>query len=113
MPDELLLTTPPILQVAWLAGSGPSLRLKRLSAALAWATMIAGPRVIWSAPGWIDRVRQPSPSTANTPSVTACPDSEVPAARKVSGSASARQALITARTSASELMNTTAAGTSR
>ena len=25
MPDELPLTTPPILQVAWLAGIGPSL----------------------------------------------------------------------------------------
>ena len=35
MPDELLLTTPPILQVAWLAGSGPSLRLNGFSARLA------------------------------------------------------------------------------
>ncbi|MNG39979.1 hypothetical protein D3C84_1283580 [compost metagenome] len=57
-------------------------------------------------------LRQPSPSTAKTPSVIACPESEVPAARKVSGSRSARAAAITARTSSSVLMITTTAGTS-
>ncbi|MNT76370.1 hypothetical protein D3C72_2153620 [compost metagenome] len=113
MPDELLLTTPPILQVAWLAGSGPILRLNGFKARLALATMMAGPSVIWSAPGWISSLRQPSPSTARTPSVTAWPDNDVPAARKVIGRPSARAAAITARTSSSELMKTTTAGISR
>ncbi len=113
MPDELLLTTPPILQVAWLAGSGPSFLLSGFSTLLACATMIAGPSVMRSPPSSTCIFLKPSPSTASTPSELDWPLSEVPAARKVSGSRSARAAAITARTSSSELMTTTIAGSSR
>ena len=113
MPEELLLTTPPILQVAWLAGSGPSFLLNGLSARLALATMIAGPSVMRSPPSSITSFFHPSPSTASTPLVIAWPESEVPAARKVSGRPSARAASMTARTSSSLLTMTTTAGTSR
>ncbi len=113
MPEELLATTPPTVQATSLAGSGPSLRPNRARRVLT-ARMVA--------PGWT-RTRAPSSRTSipvnpvrvstRTESLSACPDSEVPPLRKVSGTPRRVQARITSATAAASRAVTTARGWSR
>ena len=81
MPDELLAAIPPIIAAPMEAGSGPILRPCGASRRLASAPITPGCRAI-KEPSWeIREPFHPSPSTINTLSVIACPDSDVPAAR--------------------------------
>ncbi len=113
MPDELLATTPPTVQAASLAGSGPSRRWYGASAAFTRRT---------TAPGSA-RTRAPSSNTVTPPkcrrvstrtaSVPACPDRLVPPDRNVSGTPSRCAVASSAATSGTEDGVTTAAGVSR
>ncbi len=85
MPLELLERIPPTVQVLMDAGSGPILAPWRCRAKFTWAPIT---------PGWT-RIRAPLSSTwmvrqcratsTRMPSLMACPDRLVPAARKVMG----------------------------
>ncbi|MCY1460361.1 hypothetical protein D9M71_779140 [compost metagenome] len=113
MPLALLATMPPILQALIEAGSGPILRPKGASQALAWAPITPGcRRICW--PWWrISRPFQLSPSTISTESLMAWPDRLVPAARKVTGTRSRWASLSRATTSSSDSTRTTSLGISR
>ena len=113
MPLELLATMPPIFAALIEAGSGPILRWKGASTALALAPITPGCRRICSPPLRISRPFQLSPSTISTESLIAWPDRLVPAARKVTGTFSACASLSSLTTSASVSTRTTSLGTSR
>ncbi|MCY1560780.1 hypothetical protein D9M68_979560 [compost metagenome] len=113
MPLALLATMPPILQALIEAGSGPILRPKGASQALAWAPITPGCRRICSPCLRMSRPFQLSPSTSSTESLMAWPERLVPAARKVTGTSSAWAALSRAMTSASLSTRITSLGISR
>src|SRR5215475_1153194 len=92
---------PPIFAALMEAGSGPILRRYAARNRFASAPMIPGWSRIVSAPGLIDQSRHPSPSSARTESLIACPERLVPAARKVTGVPCARHAARSAMTSVS------------
>ena len=83
IPLELLATTPPIVQATSLAGSGPSLRLKRASEVLTARTVAPGltettsPFLPTLMPRKFLRV------STKKPSLVACPLRLVPPERKV------------------------------
>ena len=113
MPDELLATTPPMVQAPSLAGSGPNLRPYGASRAFSARTVT---------PGWT-RTRAPSSSTSmplklrrtstRTPSVRAWPLRLVPPERKVSGTPWAALARSSRPTSSALPATTTACGIRR
>ncbi len=113
MPLELFATTPPIVQAASLAGSGPRRWPCRASRALTWRTV---------APGWA-RTRRPPSSTSmrpnpcrtstSSPAPDDCPDRLVPPERNVTGVREAVAARRIAPTSAASAATTTASGVRR
>ncbi len=113
MPDALLAAMPPILHALIEAGSGPILRPRGASRTLTSPPMMPGPRRTLPASGAISQVAKLSPISASTPSVIACPDRLVPAARKVTGRPCSRATASTARTSSSLSTTATTSGISR
>jgi hypothetical protein len=83
MPLELLATTPPIVQATSLAGSGPSLRLKRASEVLTARTVAPG--LIETCSPWLPTfiLRKFLRVSTRNPSLVACPLRLVPPERNV------------------------------
>ena len=124
MPEELLATMPPIMQLSMEAGSGPILYcvshlcffLYAASSRLTSPPISPGSSVIVCPPSSILYRRHAVPlceSFSSTLSVMAWPESEVPAARKVTGVWCVRDTPSTSTTSCSECTFTTACGVSR
>ena len=85
MPDALLITIPPTIAEPIEAGSGGNTRPYGFKISLTLAPTIPGWSLIvsWFSP--ISYFSQCLPATMSTESVQLCPESEVPAARKVKG----------------------------
>jgi hypothetical protein len=113
IPLALLERMPPIRQVWMEAGSGPILVPCGSSARLTWPPMTPA----------CTRTARPCSSTSTAPnarekstsrpSLTACPERLVPAARKVIGRPSSAESAKSAITSPSDSGSTMALGTSR
>ena len=85
IPDELFATMPPIMQAPIDAGSGPSFAPWRARWALTIPPTTPGPTRTRVPPSKTSSVRQCFDTSTMTPDPTAWPDSDVPAARNVSG----------------------------
>ncbi len=113
MPLELLARMPPIM-AAWSdAGSGPILARQAFSRALTAPPTTPGPTRTFRPPSRTSTFRQSRDKSTRSPSVTACPDRLVPAARNVTGTLWVRQSANSWRTCSTERGRTTARGTIR
>ena len=111
MPEALLATMPPTMQLPIEAGSGPNRRSYRASIRLTRAPTRPGWRVMLSSSGWKVHFSQFFPATSSTLSERAWPDRLVPAARKVTERPSAKHRRSTSATSSSDSLRTTSCGT--
>eukprot|EP00962_Isochrysis_galbana_P009213 scaffold2574_cov110-Isochrysis_galbana.AAC.8 len=123
IPDELLATMPPIMHESIEAGSGPILYCVSSECFFLYAARMRftsppirpGSSVICLPPLSIWYLRHALPlceSLSKTESVMAWPESDVPAARKVTGVLYRRADASTSTTSSSVLTRTTACGLS-
>src|SRR5699024_12794662 len=85
MPEELLLTTPPMVAADSLAGSGPNLRPYSAKRALTCATVSPGSTRTTRPCSSTAMLRKPRRTSTSKPSPDACPDKDVPPERKVTG----------------------------
>ena len=113
MPEELLATTPPMVQAISLAGSGPSAVPCRRSRALTLRSTAPGPQRTRAPSSSTSTSRKPRRVSASTPSVTDCPDRLVPPERKVTEKPCRCAARSSAATSSTSPGVTTADGVSR
>ena len=84
MPEALLATIPPTMQLPIEAGSGPKCRPKGARCWFTLAPTMPGCSVTVVS-SWYSHFSQCLPATTKMLSVMACPEREVPAARKVTG----------------------------
>ena len=113
MPDALLQTIPPTIALPIEAGSGGKTRPYGLSTRLTWEPTIPGCKRMLLRSSLSLYFSQCLPATISTESLTLCPDSDVPAARKVKGSLCLWQARTIRDTSSSSLARTTTLGINR
>lgn len=83
MPLALFAATPPIMQVLIEAGSGPIFTRQGSRNELTWDAMTPGSTATRRASSRTRMRFHAWEMSTRIPSVTACPESDVPAARKV------------------------------
>ena len=105
--------TPPIVQAEMLAGSGPSLRPCFASARLTRPAIVPGSTRTRRPSSSTETPRQWRATSTSTPSLCACPDRLVPAARNVIGTPLRRAWAMRPRTSSTPSASTTAFGSIR
>ena len=113
MPEALLQTMPPTIALPMEAGSGGKTRPYGFSTRFTCAPTMPGCRRMLSRSSLISYFSQCLPATMRTESLTLCPESDVPAARKVKGRPCLRQALTMRESCSSPSERTTTCGISR
>ena len=112
MPDALLHTMPPTIALPMLAGSGGNTRPKGFRISFTRAPTMPGCNLMLRTSPLSSKVycSQCLPATMSTESLTLCPESDVPAARKVNGTPCLRQVFTMAANSFSPSLRTTTRG---
>ena len=113
MPEALLQTIPPTIALPMEAGSGGNTRPKGFSISFTRAPTMPGCRRMVSCPAPISYFSQCLPATMSTDSLMLCPESDVPAARKVKGSPYLLHAWMMRATCCSLSLRTTTLGMAR